>query len=43
MKNVHRKLNMYFFGEAAASPADQVVYYGAFLAGVSLLGVIAMM
>ena len=42
MKNVHRKLNVYFFGEAAASPADQVVHYGTFLAGVGLLGIIAM-
>ena len=43
MKAAHRKLNVYFFGEAEAAPADQVVYYGVFVASAALLGIIAMM
>ena len=43
MKAAHRKLNVFFFGEAEAAPADQVVYYGVFAAGAAMLGLITMM
>ena len=41
MKEAHRKLNVYFFGEEEANFSDQVVYYGVFVAGTAMLGLIA--
>ena len=38
MKAAHRKLNVFFFGEAEAAIADQVVYYGVYAAAAALLG-----
>ena len=43
MKTVHRKLNVYFFGEVDANAADQIIYYGTFAAAAGLLGLLGIM
>lgn len=40
MKKAHRKLNVFFFGQVDAAPADQVMYYGVFAAAAAMLGVL---
>ena len=43
MKKMHRKLNLYFFGEVDAAAADQVMYYGTFATAAGLLGIMWML
>lgn len=42
MKAIHRKLNVYFFGEEAADAADQVMYYGTFGAAACMMGLLVL-
>lgn len=42
MRKAHQKLNLYFFGEAEAAAADQVIYYGVFVLGAAMMGFITM-